>query len=591
MCALLAFAAPQPAFAGDPVVTAIIATAATVPAGETASFQIGITSTDGTTWPAASVSVTVDVLAPDGSIVASSAPAQPGGEIASGQTTFGFADVKLPAQASGAYNARAVVLHNGARAGVSDFVGLAVGTVVAQAPPPGQAAPFSGQIASNEIFAARSAQSGAFAFTGKYAGDRAFDANLGLSTSPGAQRPVATIHTLGSITQIGTFSPSFDPLVFSGAGGTGIGFKRVWADNRSLSLATISGAHATLNPFSLQAVSYAVPFGAGMLAATVGTERVDGDIPFGLASFMRSGTLAGLVFTHPADRNGFSYGWRYGIVSYDDAISGTRRTDRAVEGQIGFPIRRSAWTIDIVRAGPYFPNLSAPGITPDRETESLQGTIPLGAVSLTLGVNGSRDALPGSPSSQKTHVWSENAGFAVPFKNGDQVSINLSNSTQHRQAIESLASASDNTSISYTARRGDTTYAFTVGGANQRDNAGNLQHTVQDTLTVGRTFGRLQLGAGVSFTGNHAAAMSGTSLLQAINTSASWSVGPWSLSSQFNRSNTLPFLGTAPVPTTGINYGIAFKPAKSRTSLSATMTQNHGGFSSSTGSLNVARQF
>ena len=237
-------------------------------------------------------------------------------------------------------------------------------------------------------------------------------------------------------------------------------FKRVWAGNRTLSLATVSGAHATSNPFTLSALSYGVPTRAGLLSLTVGDERVDGPVPYGVASFMRSGTLAGLSLFQSADARGFSYGLRYGLVSYDDAISGARRTDRAVEGLVGFRIRRSSWSFDMQRVGPYFPNLSAPGISPDRETESLQGSIPVGAVALTLGVTGSRDALPGSPSLQKTHTWSENAGISVPLRNGDALAVTLSNSTDHRYAIESLASGNDNTAVSYTARRGATTYAF-----------------------------------------------------------------------------------------------------------------------------------
>ncbi|GAC1405324.1 MAG: hypothetical protein NVSMB64_10020 [Candidatus Velthaea sp.] len=590
MCALVLITAPLSAGAAGDVVTAMIAKSASVGAGEDASFEIGLTSNDGALWPAASVVVAVDVLAADGSTIASGR-VQSVEDVAPNRTTFAFVNVKLPALATGVYEARGVVLHGGGLAGISDLIGIAVGTLVAQPAAPAQSAGLRGQLASNEIFGAHGTQSGSFALTGKYGGDRNFQADLGISTAPGAQRPVATIQTLGSVTQIGTFAPSFDPLVFSGASGTGINFKRVWRNGRSISLANVSGAHATANPFTLDALSYSVPGRAGSIAFTIGDERIEGPVPFGAATFMRSGTLAGVVFDHPADARGMSFALRYGVVNYLDEVAGVRRTDRALEGLLGFKIARSAWTLDLVRAGPYFPNLSAPGVTPDRETDSLQGTIPVGNVVLTLGVNAARDALPGSQSTQQTHSLSENIGLAIPLRNRDALSFNLSNATQHRNALESLAGANDSTSISYSARRGSTDYVFAIASSNQRDNFGNLQHTTQDSITVGRSFGALRIGTGANFTGNYAADAGRTALLQAFNGSATWTRGSFNLTTQLNRSTSLPFLGQAPVPQTSLNYGLSFKPFKTGPSLSASMTQNHSTVSSSTGSLNLSRQF
>ncbi|MBV9440770.1 MAG: hypothetical protein JOZ24_12340 [Candidatus Eremiobacteraeota bacterium] len=582
---------PVGARAADPVVTAFVAKTAEIAAGATATFQVGVTDTDAAPWTAASVTVVVDLLGADGSVVASANAAAPE-DVLPNHTTFAFVDLAIPAQLSGTYTARATVRHDTAVVGTSDPLAVALGTLVAQPSTPNATAPYSGQFASNDVLGAQTAQSGTLSFTGKYGGDKSFTTSFGLSTTPGQQKPLVTLQTQGSVTQVGTFAPAFDPLVFTGVTGSGLSFKRAWGENHWLSLATISGAQATPNPFTMDAIAYAIPFLGGSLGFTLGDERVQGDIPAGVPFFMRFGTLAGLVYVRPADSRGRSFGFRYGLINYFDEISGVQRTDRAFEATLGFAIRRSSWTLDFVRAGPYFPNLSAPGVTPDRESESLQGTIPVGALSFTLGISGYRDALAGSPAQQNTHFYTENVGISAPLRNGDSISLNLTNAIQHRYAIESLASGNDNTALTYTAKRGATTYAFSIGSANQRDSTGNLQHTIQDGVTVTRQFGQFfQLSAGANFTGNHASSPNSTSLLQAFTTTASYTRGAFTISSSVNRSNTIPYLGIMGPPNTAINYGLTLKPRGSPASISATVTQNHSaGPSSSTGSLNFSRQ-
>lgn len=587
---LAATALPPAARAADPVATAFLAKTQSVPAGGTATFQVGVTSTDGTAWPAASVSVSVALLAADGTVIATSAPVNAPADVAPGETTFAFVDVALPQQAAGAVTARATISHAGTVAGSSDPLAIAVGTIAATAPAVNT--PYSGQLADNNVFASRTAQSGTLSFNGTYGGGRSFQTNMGLSSTPGGQKPVVSVQTSGTITQAGTFAPSFDPLVMAGVTGEGVAFKRVWGAN-AVQVASISGAHATANPFTIDAVSFAHQLAGGWtIASTFGDERVDGDAPDGIPFFLRTGTLAGLTFMRPADAHGTSYALRFGAVDYEDEIAGRRRSDSAIEANIGFTIRKSAWTFDLTQAGPHFPNLSAPGVTPDRESESLQGTIPIGAVSLSAGVNGYRDALPGSPSAQKTHFFTESLGASTALRNGDTIALNLSNAVQHEQAQQSLFSGNDNTALTYTMKRGQTTYAFTLGSANQRDSLDNLQHTVQDGVTVTRMFGpSFTLSTGLSLTGNHATAMSGTSLLQALVSTATWTRGDITVSGSMNRARTIPYLGTAATPLTSLNYGVAFRPARSRTSLNATITQNYGAVSSSTSSLNLARQF
>jgi hypothetical protein len=109
---------------------------------------------------------------------------------------------------------------------------------------------------------------------------------------------------------------------------------------------------------------------------------------------------------------------------------------------------------------------------------------------------------------------------------------------------------------------------------------------------VTRVFGPyFTFSTGLNLSGNHASTMSGTSLLQALVSSASWTRGDWSVSSSLNRSTTIPYLGTTPTPTTALNYGVVYKPHNARTALNATITQNYGAASSSTSSLNLTRQF
>ena len=197
---------PQTVRAADSVVTAIITTTPAVQAAEAATFQVGLTSNDGQTWPAASVTIAIQLAATDGTIAATFADVPSADDVMPNRTTPTFVTVQLPARLAGAYSARATVKHGGVLVDVSDVTGLVVGATIAQpSSGPARASAFTGQLASNAVFAARSAQSGTFAFTGKYGGDRSFQTNVGLSTTPGAQRPVATIQTAGTITQLGSF--------------------------------------------------------------------------------------------------------------------------------------------------------------------------------------------------------------------------------------------------------------------------------------------------------------------------------------------------------------------------------------------------
>jgi hypothetical protein len=590
--AALLMAAPLAASAAPSAVTAFVASAVTANPGATITFQIGITSTDTVAWDAASVAALVTISDAAGSPVVTAPPISPGDAVRSGASAIVFADVALPATlAVGNYLARVTVTHAGLPVGTSDPLALTIGSVIATVPPPMTTSPISGSFSTNEQFTSRDAQAGQLAITGKYDGGRTFDTALGLSSTPGQYKPVVNITTSGSTAQIGTFTPSYDSLVFAGATGSGVSYKRSWGAH-SIAFSSIAGNNGTPNPFTLDALSYATPLLGAALTATVGDATVAGPVPGGVNAFLTSGDFAGLALVRPANAAGFSYGVRYALIDYEDGVSGTRRTDHAAEGLLGFMIRKSTWTLDFVQASPFYPTVSAPSVTPDKASESLNGTIPLGLVALTVGINGYRDALSGSPDQQKTHFFTETLGLSAPLHNGDTLSAQLSNAAQHLYAVDPLASINDSTGLTYTAKRGGTTYGFTVADTNQYDTRGNLMHTIQDGVTFTRAFGSyLTITGAFSGTGNRAAVSTGTSQLQAFSGTATYTRGIVALTTAITRANTIPFLGTAPIPSTAINYGVVLKPTHAATSLNATVTQNHGASNAAVGSLNLARQF
>jgi hypothetical protein len=323
----------------------------------------------------------------------------------------------------------------------------------------------------------------------------------------------------------------------------------------------------------------------------MGFAQVDGPSQ-GIVADLNDGTFAAISFARaPSDRLPFGYTVRYSAIRYDDK-SGEQRFDRALEAGLAFKTGRVGWTLDVLRAGPYYPTITAPGLSSDRQTERIAATIPIRSdLSATVAMNGYRDALPGSVSLQTTHFWTESLTLTKSLRNGDSLSLNLVGSTQHQAGATDLASATDTSNITYNAKRGPYSFQFTLGGNNQRDNTGNLQHTTQDGITITRTLiAGLSLSTGVNFTKNAANDPSGTSAFTASNVTLGWTRGPITISSSVVNTRSRPFLGPAPADTTGESVGITFKMQKT-TALQATLTNNHSTATTSTGALNVTRQF
>jgi hypothetical protein len=585
--AIAVLPARELAGAADSPIVAIANTTAAMTAGGTITYQVGLAA-PASGWEAGSYHVAAELHGENDAVVATSKP-MTGAPVEAGRTTMVYVDLTLPPDAKGTYRTIVVVDHNGAVVERSEPQPVVVdGLGLAQPSSPGH---LGGNLATNTNFASSDSQSALLTLTGKYGGNQSFTTTGALSTTPGGSRPVIGIQTATTLTQLGTFTPSIDPLAFDGVTGTGVGFRKSWGAVRALQLAYVSGGHATANPYSIEALSYAIPAAGGKLTLTMGFAQVDGPSQ-GIVADLNDGTFAAISFARaPSDRLPFGYTVRYSAIRYDDK-SGEQRFDRALEAGLAFKTGRVGWTLDVLRAGPYYPTITAPGLSSDRQTERIAATIPIRSdLSATVAMNGYRDALPGSVSLQTTHFWTESLTLTKSLRNGDSLSLNLVGSTQHQAGATDLASATDTSNITYNAKRGPYSFQFTLGGNNQRDNTGNLQHTTQDGITITRTLiAGLSLSTGVNFTKNAANDPSGTSAFTASNVTLGWTRGPITISSSVVNTRSRPFLGPAPADTTGESVGITFKMQKT-TALQATLTNNHSTATTSTGALNVTRQF
>ncbi|HEV3087217.1 MAG TPA: hypothetical protein VGX96_08340 [Candidatus Elarobacter sp.] len=574
---------------GDAAITAIVNTTPAAAAGGTVTFQVGLTA-PAAAWTPGSYHLAAELHGENDALVASSKPVS-GAPVERGRTTMLFVDLALPQDGTGTYRAVLVVDHDGAVVERSEPQPVVVGGLAPSQSSAAAPAHLGGNLATNANFASSDSRSALLTLTGKYGANQSFTTTGALSTTPGGSRPVIGIQTATTLTQLGTFAPSLDPLALDGVTGSGVGFRKSWGAVRAVQLAYVSGGHATANPYSIEALSYALPAAGGKLTFTMGLAQVDGPAQ-GIVADLNSGSFAAISFARaPSERLPFGYTLRYSAIRYDDK-TGEQRFDRALEAGVAFKTGRVGWTLDMLRAGPYYPTITAPGISSDRQTERIAATIPLRSdVSATVAMNGYRDALPGSASLQTTHFWTESLTLTKSLRNGDSLSVNLVGATQHQAGATDLASASDTSNITYNARRGPYSFQLTLGGNNQRDNTGNLQHTSQDGITVARTLiAGLSLSAGVNFTKNVASDPSGTSSLTASNVTLGWTRGPLTLSSSIVNSRSRPFLGLAPADTTGESIGISLKMHKT-TALQATLTNNRSAATTTTGALNVTRQF
>ncbi len=553
-------------------------------------------------WAAKSYSARVQLRDAVGSVLADSAEVVGNSATAAGQFVVLPVTVVVPDATSGPLSVRATVTHAGAIVGDDTSTSIVVGAVVPESlapevgaapgstPPVARPKTLTADINATSNYGKTPSQQSNYTVGAKFTGDRSLTSTFGLATTIGAPKPIVGYQTSQTLTQVGTFSPSFDSGVLSGPSGTGFTYKDT-IGARSVQLAFLSGAHATQNPFTIAAINTGTDILGGTLTLTGGNVWVTGAANPGSDFFLRNGMFAGLQFAKKPNAANFSYSLRYGVIDYLDDVIKRHRTDRVFQASSIFTISKVGFMVDIVRAGPYFPTLTAPGITPDREAATLTATVLVGKVNLTGSLITNRDALNGSFLTQKTHFWTESIGADYALRNGDSIGLKLSNAIQHQDGSQVAYNGNDNTGITYNLRRGVYGLAFTVASTTTRSSTGILTHTIQDGVSVTRTVGEgFSINGALNTTNALANQNAATSFLNAVNGGVGWTRGPVTLSTSLSRSLSRPGYGVSDPAALSINYGVAVKPFPSLPyAISITAAQAHGASASTVGALNLSR--
>ncbi len=214
-------------------------------AGDGIVVQVAIAPSD-VVWTAGSYQAKVELRTSEGSVIAESAPVAGDAQVAAGQIASLFVPLTVPQNAGGPLVLRVIVSHGGAVVGDDVQTAIVVGAIAATTGTPtatGQpAGALTGNLNTNTNFAAQQTQSAAFAFNEKYLGDRSFTSTFGLSTVPGQSRPILGFQTQQSLTQVGTFTIGYDPLILNGATGSGLSYRRQITLGSALQIAYLSGA-------------------------------------------------------------------------------------------------------------------------------------------------------------------------------------------------------------------------------------------------------------------------------------------------------------------------------------------------------------
>jgi hypothetical protein len=591
--------------------------------GGTATFQIAVTPGDNAVWEAGSYTITLIATDSSGTTVATAAPFTVDEAATPEQTTMVFVELALPQGYVGPLVVHAHLDH-GKTSDDSEPAGIVVGGNPGQAtvapaasPPPGQiptpggppalpsgAAPppvaatappqiYTGSLAANTGYGAQQTQSGVLNLSGKLSSNDSVTAAAGLANTPGNAKPVISFQTPSLLTQVGTISPTYDRDAFSGPNGTGIALKTTWNNSQDmLEGSYISGEHDTTNPFEMEALSLGFPVLGTPMTVSAGYEDIFGPDQPG-PFFLRNGAFFGLGDDVTSPHSSLTYGIHYGLTYYHDDIADLDQLGEVFDLALGFKINKAQFAFTYDRASPYFANASAPGVTPDRETETASVTVPLGVLAVTLSANAYRDDLPGSLLLQTTHYVTENVGITDPLKNGDVLSFQAVNGVQH-QTGDPIApfSGNDGTTFAYTTKRGPFAIQYSLADTETRDNTGDLLHVITDGITVSRApFAGLTISGGFNLNENDANAAAQTMLSNSVTGSLSYTLGGLTLSGQFNQSLSHPYVGLSSPPTLTYNYGISLKPPHSPYSISGTVTENIGMINSSVGALSLNRQF
>jgi hypothetical protein len=587
---------PTPALAATSssgAITAFTAKQSSPVPGETILFEVGITSSDGTSWDPATVSTAISLVTTGGTVLQTSAAVPALATVTATLTTPVFVPLTIATRISGTYAAVATVTHLGNVVSMSAPIPIVIGALRAQIPSKTtKKKPLSFTVGTNATLSDPSAQSLSVQGNGKFADGRSFSEKATISSVNGGSQPNVSFQTATTILRGGIFAPSFDNLVLSGVTGTGFSIRRQLVGASSIQFEMLSSGHATPNPFNLDGLSIGQPIGAGTLSFTAGIARVQGPVDPSLTSFLESGNLFGLDYVHPANDAGFSYELRYGYINYVDGVSDRRRTDHAYEFLSGFNLAKAAWTLDLNHTGPFYPVISAPSLTADRQDYLLTGTRVFGPLSLKVRLEGTQNGLDGTPSTQEANVWSEGVNLGYTLHNNDAIEVDASNAINHVYSDTSVESLTQNLALSYTGKRGVTSFEGDFSTATDQDNAGNTTHTITDALSLGRA-----VAAGLSLTTRYALtdilanAATATTISQQGSVKLTYAYRAYAFSLGFNRSSALPFTGLTLPASLGLNAGLAFKPKNAPLTVSGSLTQNHGFHPGSVARLNLSRKY
>jgi hypothetical protein len=570
----------------------VIDTAASAVAGP--AFLVAVTPQTGY-WTATSYAVVIELQDEAGERVA--LPRSVAGETgaAAGQTVFVAVRFDAPLQGSGVISVRVRLEHDGKIVAEDDRTAFALGAVAANAGAAGTspaAQRLTGSIGTTSKFQARSSRTFAFSATQQLSADRSVFVDTTQSSLAGYGSSLVRFEAPGQRVEVGSFDADSDPLVLKGSSGIGASFVQTLPNNRSVRALYFQGDPTRENPYNAAALSYSTPVGADVLSITAGKVHAAGALDPFATVFLRDGVFAaaGLTLDKSA---GLSYEARYGVISYRDEAAQADRTDRMVLFGVRFPTGAINWTADYVRAGTFYPDLTVPLVTPDREQIRTAFRVPIGKLALTGAAEGLRDGLDADFSTNKNIRWREDVALAYPLGTSSGLQLRVVNSIGHTDGVSAGFSGVDDSRFGYFIRRGSYAATVDIGSVNTRSSAGTTLHSIRNSFTLAREVSD-GFGFSTGFTVNNR--QSGDANLTEIEGSGSSGISYthsiFSFTASAERALTRPFFGVAGVPTTSLDYSLRVRPLPAFPfGTLLTLGALHGTTRTTFGSLNVTRDF
>jgi len=590
--ALVAFS-HLPALAASPAIAGVVLDAAGG-ANSGPAFTVGVSPPDGR-WAAGSYQVTIELMRVEtDEIVARSRWFAGDADVDAGQTAFVAIVFDTPLNVTGVFAVRARLEHNSRTVDENDETAIALGTVAASADRSvtGAAREATAELTSTANFRSQASRTFALNLANPLSPTSTVFANFGLSTVPNLAQNLIRLQGSGQQVQAGTFALDVDPLFLNGTSVDGASFERAWANTQKLKVLYVESSDPTANPYDIAALNYSARIGPGVAMITTGQMHVTGVLDDTVPVFLRDGFFAGASYRvdRPA---GITYDVRYGLVTYRDDASQTMRTDRMIEANTEFSTATIVWTIGFNRTGTFFPNLAAPEVTPDREAVRAAFRAPLGRLSVSGSVEGTRDGLDADFSVNPTNGWREQLQFAYPLGAGSNLRLGILSAVDHGDGFVGPLDDLDDTRLSYATRIREYVLTADIESINTRKATGVLAHATKDSIGISRDTGS-GFGFSTDFSLNNRTFndVTQTEIYGAGTTSVSYTRGIFSLSAGQERSLTRPYLGDAGAPLTVLEYALRVRPTPQFPyGLLMSVGLQHGFNSSTVGALNLSRAF